>query len=306
MAGGIFLTAFTTSCTTQLEGPAQPDIKNEQLKDSVKEAFRLEKAEPKKMRPKVNYRIDSLLTKAKIDSFNNRYSEENRKIIYALNRIDKHRVRPNTSLVIPDTLSNDLMTYSPFPEELEILDSLPQAVLIAQRIQAFALYENGELIKWGPVSSGKRTTQTPNGLHYANYKAKRKVSSVNDSWILPYYFNFMNFEGVGTHQYALPGYPASHACVRMYMDDAKFIYNWAKMWEIERGQIKKNGTPFMVFGSYDFENMKPWQKLPEDMKANDLNDEELETLKDYVKQYLDDPKNFREEPEAVEDAEMIV
>jgi hypothetical protein len=150
-------------------------------------------------------------------------------------------------------------------------------------------------VKWGPVSSGKQATPTPNGLHYGNYKASRKVSTVNEDWILPYYFNVMNFEGVGVHQYNLPGFPASHACVRLYMDDAKFIYDWAKMWKLEGDTIVRNGTPFMVFGEYDFEASVPWLNLSGDMEANDLNEEELQTLKKYVTRYMADPRNFEQE-----------
>ena len=172
---------------------------------------------------------------------------------------------------------------------MEILNSIPKTVLIAQRIQAFALFENGKLVKWGPISSGKQSTKTPNGLHYGNYKSREKISTVNDAWKLPYYFNFMNFEGVGVHQYSLPGYPASHACVRLYMDDAKYIYDWAKQWELNSSgqKIIKNGTPFMVFGTYDYKNEAPWLQLAQDRLNNTLKDDEMDTLKDYVARYTE-------------------
>ncbi len=250
----------------------------------------------------VNYRLDSLATAAQIDSFQNTYTQEHQKIIFALNRIDYGRVRMGSKLVIPDTLAKDLIKYSPFPENLEILDSIPKTVLIAQRIQGFALYEHGKLIKWGPVSSGKRSTPTPNGLFYANYKSKLKISTVNGAWKMPYYFNFMNLYGVGIHEYSLPGYPASHACVRAYREDAQFIYNWAQQWKLDKSgqRIKQNGTPFMVFGEYDYKDSYPWQKLAKDNSANDLNETEMELLKQYVGQYGGDEKNHVKEQEPPE------
>lgn len=250
------------------------------------------KREARSFRPELTYTIDSLKTAQQLDSLLNNYSETELKNILALNRMDRNRLRPGKKIVIPECSSANFQDFSPFPENLNFMKCLPKTVLISQRIQAFALYENGELVKWGPVSTGKSSTRTPNGLNYGNYKAKRKVSTVDDSWILPYYFNFMNFEGIGTHQYALPGYPASHGCVRMYMEDAEYIFNWAEMWEIDNARIVKNGTPFIVFGKYDYKAEKPWLSLSQNMKANDLQQEELDELKAYIDEYYKDPRNF--------------
>lgn len=249
----------------------------------------------------ITYHLDSIANMKVLDSL---YSSEEQRIIFGLNRIEDVRVGAGSLLLIPDTLFTDILRYSPFPETLQIFDTIPKTVLIAQRIQAFGLYERGKLVKWGPVSSGKKSTPTPNGLHYGNYKAQRKVSTVNKDWILPYYFNFMNFEGVGVHQYLLPGFPASHACVRLDMDDAKYIYDWAKQWQLDPpgNKIVKNGTPFMVFGEYEFEDESPpWMDLARNPEANRLNDAEMQTLKNYVENYLKDEKNYEEPPAEVKE-----
>lgn len=249
------------------------------------------KSEPRFFRDEVKYRLDSLSTTAEVDSLLNTFSEDQLKTVLAINRIEKRRLRPERPIVVPECASALFNTYSPFPENINFLQCIPKTVLISQRVQAFGLYEKGKLVRWGPVSTGKSSTRTPNGLNYGNYKAKRKVSTVNESWILPYYFNFMNFEGVGVHQYVLPGYPASHGCVRLYMDDAKYVFNWAEMWEVKNSRIKRNGTPFMVFGDYDYAAEKPWLDLSQNMKANDLTQAEINTLQEYVVKYQEDPRN---------------
>ncbi|MBZ9730495.1 L,D-transpeptidase [Salegentibacter sp. JZCK2] len=241
---------------------------------------------------KTTYRLDSISSPEHLDSLKNSFSEEERKLVYALNRIDEHRIKTGTKLIIPDSLVKDIKLYSPFPKNLNLLDSIDKTVVISQRVQAFALYENGNLLHWGPVSTGKQTTGTPSGLYYGNYKAKRKISTIDESWIMPYYFNFMNFEGIGTHEYTLPGYPASHGCVRMYREDAKFIYDWASMWELESDVIVQNGTPFMVIGQYDFKDIQPWFKLAGNNKFNELNSAEMDTLRVYAQRHEKDPLNF--------------
>jgi len=281
---------FIFSCNRKSPGTDLNKKENTSSEDSIIQL----KEEVKVPKMILCYRLDSLANTSQIDSFQNKYNQEEKRIIFALNRVDYGRLGVGSILVIPDTLAIDLIKYSPFPENLEILDSIPKTVLIAQRIQGFALYENGKLIKWGPVSSGKRSTPTPNGLHYANYKTKLKISTVDAAWEMPYYFNFMNFYGVGIHEYSLPGYPASHACVRAYQEDARFVYDWAQQWKLDNSgqKIIKNGTPFMVFGEYDYKNPYPWQKLANDKTANDLNETEINILKQYVKQYEENESNY--------------
>ncbi|UZH55728.1 L,D-transpeptidase [Salinimicrobium tongyeongense] len=269
-------------------------VQSQNLEKTPVSEISAETQEPQQLPLFVTYQLDSLENAAEIDSFKHRFSEREQEFIFGINRVDPYRLKPGDLLVIPDTLTTNFLDYSPFPKRLEMLDSIPKTVLISRRIQAFALYENGRLFKWGPVSSGKRSTPTPAGLFYGNYKARSKISTVNDSWLMPYYFNFMNFEGVGVHQYSMPGYPASHACVRLRRDDAITIYNWASQWKLDAtGQlIERNGTPFMVFGDYDFESAVPWLQLADNPNSNYLNAGELETLGNYVAEYKKDPKNF--------------
>lgn len=293
---------ISVSCDNKKENKPDNIIQNERLKDSIKDLE--EKVEPPLV---ITYRIDSLKTTVELDSFRNKYSEAQQHVIFALNRIEARKVGKGKNLIIPDTLLNDILQYAPFPKTLDFINDIPKTVLISQRVQAFGLYENGELIKWGPVSSGKQSTPTPNGLHYGNYKAKRKISSVNEDWILPYYFNFMNFEGVGVHEYSLPGYPASHACVRLYEDDALYIYDWAKQWELtpNRKSIHKNGTPFMVFGEYDYKSPVPWFQLAEDNNSNELQDSEIKKLQEFKVAYDADDKNIPDVIEENEETDLV-
>ena len=232
----------------------------------------------------ITYRLDSIQNDSALKIFKSTYNAAQQKIIAATNRIDPSRIRVKSKLVIPDTILADFMQYSPFPSTLALPDSVTKFIVINQRIQLFAAYDHGKLAQFGPVSSGRKAKPTPNGLFYTNFKAKKKRSTVDGDWIMPWYFNIANHDGVGMHQYFLPGYPASHSCIRMYEENAKWIYDWADQWQVSEdgSTVLKKGTPVLVFGTYDFNGISAWKQLPENPKAIDLTDQELSEINDAV------------------------
>lgn len=192
-----------------------------------------------------------------------------------LNRIDKRYLRNTDTIIIPSIFSDNLLDYAPFPLQLPILKEVEKFFIFAYPIQAYGVYEHGKLLKWGASSMGKKSSKTPTGLHFTNWKGRKITSSVNSSWILEYNFNIMNKFGVGWHQYELPGYPASHSCLRLFMDDAQWLYEYADQWILKNNQLIANGNPVIVFGDYPWGESRPWYHLASDPKANDLSEEEL-------------------------------
>ena len=239
-------------------------------------------------------------------AFNKQFSEEEQYTILALNRLDsKNKWRADT-LAIPDKIDHSLMLYSPFPTQLDVLKEVKKMVFFSYPIQAYALYENGKLIKWGPTSMGKKAAQTKRGLMFANWKKELAISTVNSSWKLPFNFNIHNTLGIGWHQYDLPGYPASHSCLRLLMNDAKFMYNWADQWILNKGgaTVKANGTPVIVFGDYQWGGKKPWKNLILDPKSNDISVEELNNIiNPHLEKILEEQRN-REEVVAQKSTEV--
>jgi len=174
----------------------------------------------------------------------------------------------------------DELRHAPFPATIALLDSVPRLIAVSQRVQAFAAYERGRLVRWGPTSTGKAKTPTPNALYFTNWKRKQTRSTDNDEWLLNWYFNFENRRGISFHEYDLPGYPASHACVRLLAADAEWIYRWADQWALSRDglSILAWGTPVAVFGRYDFKAPGPWRRLGEDSLAVRITPAELDSV----------------------------
>jgi len=185
-----------------------------------------------------------------------------------LNRLDAKHLRKGMTLAVPDA-PLPLIALSPFPQELEMAASLPKLILVSREAQAFGAYEAGKLVYWGPTSTGKKSTQTPAGLYFTNWKKKETRSTVNPAWILPWAFNLDNLQGIAFHQYDLPGFPASHGCVRLLNQDAQWIYGWADTWILSKkdNSVVAYGTPVIIFGDYSYGKEAPWKRLPQDPAA---------------------------------------
>src|SRR5262245_49859361 len=210
--------------------------------------------------------------------------EEKMAVLLKLNRLDAQHLRAGVTLAIPEQV-DELSAFSPFPHRVESVSEIPKLFLVSLRVQAFGAYESGRLVRWGPISSGKKTTPTPAGLYHTNWKSKATRSSINKDWLLPWYFNLDNKRGISFHQYDLPGYPASHGCIRLLEDDATWIYGWADQWTLstDRRRVETHGTPVIVFGEYDYGMQPPWKRLVADYCAASVTGLELdESLRRYL------------------------
>jgi hypothetical protein len=101
-------------------------------------------------------------------------------IILAINRIDYAKLNKTDTLIVPDTIITDRMYYSDFPENIPLLDSVKKILFFSYRIQAFAAYENGKLVRWGPTSMGKQSTPNPNKLLNPEFPAEPNHSSYRE------------------------------------------------------------------------------------------------------------------------------
>ena len=213
-------------------------------------------------------------------------------IAYAINRTDKANIAKMDSVVIPNDFSGDLVYYLPFPIHVSALEDVSKVLIFSYPTQTFAAYENGELVYTGPTNMGRKKDPTPTGLFFTNWKAEKTTSTFNDEWDLKWNFNIENKLGVGFHQYELPGYPASHSCLRLLEKDAKYLYKWADEWVLKDSEnVKVKGTPVIVFGSYNFDGPKPWLELVKDPDALNISESEIETqVQPFIQKILENQK----------------
>jgi hypothetical protein len=189
-----------------------------------------------------------------------RFTPEQSALLEKLNRRDLAHLARLTDLIVPAEWIDDELAYSPLPAEWAWAETMPKALIVHQPAQVFGAYEFGKLVRWGPVSTGRKQNPTPAGSFNLTWRSKSRRSTDNDAWILNWYFNFINARGVSFHEFDLPGMAASHACVRLLTRDAKWVYEWGEQWVLspDRKTVATPGTPVVVQGVVDFKNPSPW------------------------------------------------
>lgn len=227
----------------------------------------------KRDKASISYRFDS--TKKLIDTL--KKNKDVARIVAAVNRTDYRHLVNMDSIIVPNDLSKTVENYLPFPLQVPYLKDIDKIVYFSYPSQAFAAYEYGELVYTGQTNMGRKADPTPQKLYFTNWKAEETTSTFNDEWELRWNFNIENKEGIGWHQYELPGYPASHSCLRMTEQDAKFMYEWADQWKLKgTDNVLAKGIPVIVFGTYNFDGPKPWLQLAANPKALEISTADIE------------------------------
>ena len=90
----------------------------------------------------------------------------------------------------------------------------PVAVVISIPEQRVHVYRNGVRIAVSTCSTGKPGHETPTGVFVVLQKDKYHKSSTYNDAPMPN-MNRLTWSGIALHAGKLPGYPASHGCVRL-------------------------------------------------------------------------------------------
>ena len=230
------------------------------------------------------------------------FNEKQIALLEKLNRSDRNHLIRLQRIIVPDRWDLDELAYSPLPISYKQARRFPKAIVVYKPGQVFGAYQRGKLVRWGPVSTGAKSSRTPAGLFHLNWKATLKRSTLNRNWLLPWYFNFQNKRGHSFHQYELPGRPASHGCVRLLQRDATWIYDWGEQWELgPRGwRIRRQGTPVLIVGEYDHDRPAPWRTASYLEAGGQIPLAEQEISQTFA-ELLPDEKNAEEEAAAAAD-----
>ncbi len=114
----------------------------------------------------------------------------------------------------------------------------PVAIIISVPKQRVYVYRNGIQIGVATCSTGKDGYDTPTGVFTILQKEKEHYSNAYNDAPMPH-MERLTWDGIALHAGKLPGYPASHGCVRLPPAFAEKLYG-----------ITQVGTPVIIAGDY--------------------------------------------------------
>lgn len=96
----------------------------------------------------------------------------------------------------------------------ELAPQGPVVIVVSLPEQMAYVYRNGIRIGVSTISSGKKGNETPTGVFTILQKRKEHYSNLYNNAPMPY-MQRLTWDGIALHAGKLPGYPASHGCVRL-------------------------------------------------------------------------------------------
>ena len=90
----------------------------------------------------------------------------------------------------------------------------PIMAIVSLHSQRITVYDASGWILRAPVSSGQKGRETPAGIFSVIQKEAEHYSNLYDDAYMPD-MQRITWSGIALHGGALPGYPASHGCVRL-------------------------------------------------------------------------------------------
>jgi len=103
----------------------------------------------------------------------------------------------------------------------------PIFAIVALRQQRITVYDAEGKILRAPVSTGRRGYDTPSGVFSILERKVEHYSNLYFDASMPY-MQRLTWSGIALHEGALPGYPASHGCIRLPSGFAQHLFEMTK------------------------------------------------------------------------------
>lgn len=108
----------------------------------------------------------------------------------------------------------------------------PVIAVVGLRQQKITVYDSDGPILQAPVSSGRRGYETPAGVFTLLQKNRDHVSNLYEDAEMPF-MQRLTWSGVALHAGPLPGYRASHGCIRLPYGFAERFFDLTRVGMLE-------------------------------------------------------------------------
>ena len=110
----------------------------------------------------------------------------------------------------------------------EVAPEGPVLLVVSLATQRAVIYRNGVPIGITTVSTGRPGYRTPTGVFTILQRHVEHYSSLYNNAPMPY-MQRLTWGGVALHAGDLPGYPASHGCIRLPREFARLLYGVTRL-----------------------------------------------------------------------------
>jgi lipoprotein-anchoring transpeptidase ErfK/SrfK len=123
----------------------------------------------------------------------------------------------------PELEVDESLDPGEFVWQPELSTAGPVEVVVSIPQQIAYIYRGGTLIGVSTVSTGRRGHRTPTGRYPITQKRAEHYSNLYNNAPMPFMQRLTN-DGIALHAGQIPGYPASHGCVRLPLAMARNLF----------------------------------------------------------------------------------
>ena len=138
--------------------------------------------------------------------------------------------------------ANAMQSGATMPPSVKTVLRSGTLIVISKASQHMYVFVDGKLWDSSPVSTGKPGHDTPVGIFPILQKKVRHFSNIYRNAPMPH-MQRLTWGGIAIHAGKLPGYPASHGCIRLPAEFARALY-----------QVTGKGTTTVVVTNHRLES----------------------------------------------------
>lgn len=138
---------------------------------------------------------------------------------------DTEQPLPDPAAAFEDAGPSPIATLEPgeYLWNPEVAPTGPVVIVVSLPEQRAHVYRNGLRIGVSTISSGKPGHETPTGTFPILQKRVEHYSNLYDNAPMPH-MQRLTWDGIALHAGRIPGYPASHGCIRLPKEFAKLVF----------------------------------------------------------------------------------